>query len=70
MEVSAPDKEADGQNEPAAPEKKTTSLALAGHGLCERACPVSELSFQRFRWKRVHSVNSHRYSFVFQIKTK
>lgn len=29
MEVSAPDKEADGQNEPAALEKKTTSLALA-----------------------------------------
>lgn len=29
MEVSAPDKEADGQNEPAAPEKKTISLALA-----------------------------------------
>lgn len=29
MDVSAPDKEADGQNEPAAPEKKSTSLALA-----------------------------------------
>ena len=29
MEVSAPDEEADVQNEPAAPDKKTTSLALA-----------------------------------------
>lgn len=29
MEVSAPDEEADGQNEPAAPDKKNTSLALA-----------------------------------------
>jgi hypothetical protein len=29
MEVSAPDKEANGQNEPTAPEKNPTSLALA-----------------------------------------